>query len=324
MTAQSGVATDPDQITLPLLVLAALEHPEEAVRTPVRSLLRDWLRATEPIHTRREIVQALRQRNGTPVEPFVLSRRGRLVATLLAQAAFSEREGQTRFRVVSGDSLSTKGGVVLTNNLASFLVERFKRGRQIDVSESIGFMAPALMPTAQSIADTPPCRVGIRIDDEGIQIRVHHLPRLPGDTRPPGEWARDLTLHSAVRGGGPFVFEAEMRLDPKPSLFGFILRTTRTEALLRLSALMARNAVILLSSSDDGSNPTVAFRLRPLDRDAMLLPSVVVLPPSAAEGWMRFPTHHPPSLPLELRVAISRWIGPIQPWVDEPLLEALL
>ncbi|WP_289084830.1 isocitrate lyase/PEP mutase family protein, partial [uncultured Sulfitobacter sp.] len=66
------------------------------------------------------------------------------IAAMATRLAFCRLGiGKTRFRIVSRETLGVTGGVVLTDNLRSFFIERYSRGEKRSISDRTWYVAPA-------------------------------------------------------------------------------------------------------------------------------------------------------------------------------------
>lgn len=327
---------------VPLLTLAAYGHPEVDVRRQALGALMRWYGESAPRYTRRELAAVLTAEEGTELEPFSLSRRDRLVAGFFLGAAFSDREGHTRFRVVSRSSLSPLGGLVVTRRLGSFYVERRPGGRQVKVSERVGFFAPRQLPLEGGRLVLPRPRTVAVIDGRALSLRVEGL--APGfldggpgagsgkqDTGGSGVdggsgsevWER-LRRHSRILGGDAQIPWGMIRVDWDAGGHTLTLRTTRSEAMVRLSALMARGSVMALAAGPEGEAPRFLVGLEPLRTERTELRCVRTFPDDVTPAWMRFPTTSPPEVKPKLRMALARWVGVLHTWIDDERPEELL
>ena len=96
-----------------LVVAAAFYHPEKTVRARLCSKLEGWLKKLGDRADAEQIRTVLEKNKGTYLEPFVLSKADLDCSVFLARLAFSRTAEQTRFRVVSRDTIGTDGGLVL-------------------------------------------------------------------------------------------------------------------------------------------------------------------------------------------------------------------
>lgn len=337
-----GSLLPPGAGAVPLLTLAAYGHPEVEVRREALGALMRWHRDSAPRYARRRLAAVLDGEEGTQLEPFFLNRRDRLVAGFLLGAAFSEREGHTRFRVVSRGSLSPRGGLVVTRSLGSFYAERRPGGRQVRVSERIGFFAPRQLPLEGGQLSLPSPRALAAIDGKALTLRVEGLVPgfLSGGSGAGGAasgsgqsgagggagsevWER-LSRHSRILSGGGQIPWAMLRVDWEAGGGTLTLRTTRSEAMVRLSALMARRAVVALSAGAEGAAPRFLMALEPLRSEWTELRCLRSFPDDVTPAWMRFPTTSPPEVGPALQLALARWVGVLDAWIDNDRLEELL
>src|SRR5262245_49091089 len=89
---------EPD--VLPLVLLAAVAHPDAAVRRGLLSRLDDCIDDRRPLHTEADVRALLARQHGTPLEPFVLDPLAREIAVRVLRLVFSRRTTRTRWRWV--------------------------------------------------------------------------------------------------------------------------------------------------------------------------------------------------------------------------------
>lgn len=110
--------------TLPLYLFACLKHPVERTRQELRRRLLEWVEACEPQYTEAQIDTVLQNVSGTALEPFRLDGPNRFLANALCRLAFSRTHRRFRVLINSTFNPQAQGGLVLTNNLKYFFVER--------------------------------------------------------------------------------------------------------------------------------------------------------------------------------------------------------
>jgi hypothetical protein len=307
---------------VPLLLAAAILHPERPVRTGIRAALSRWVDDARPEYTAAEVEAVLRSHTGTAIEPFVLDRRDRYLAILLARLAFSEREACTRFRVVSRETIGEDGGLMLTNNLRAFYIERYALGYRRRTPGHFGFVAPRSMPPESWFATRKGCAAEARVDDQGISLRIGPLDWPSEMEVEPDRLTRQLALHSTIHGATTMSLDRGFRIARDGNRL--LIQTAGGESILQLSAHMAQGSMLVLSAADSGLRARVFVRLRPLESDRMRLPCVTTATSRSLPRWVRVEEGPGPEISRELRLAVASWFRPHDGWIDEPLLEALL
>ena len=129
---------------LPLILLAANEHPDPKFRAHLWSCLDAWLETRSPTMSHDDIDAILSKQKGTFLEPFRMERESRRTAVFLSRLTLAETAPGARVRIVSQDSIGNSGGLVVTKQSKSFYSERFELGRNRLVKSKIRFFAPSV------------------------------------------------------------------------------------------------------------------------------------------------------------------------------------
>ena len=129
---------------LPLILLAANEHPDETFRAHLWSCLDAWLDKQSSTLTHDEIEAILSNQKGTFLEPFRLEGAARRTALFLSRLAFAETSSASRFRIVSQDSIGNTGGLVITSNKNAFYSERYELGKNRLKKSDLRFFAASM------------------------------------------------------------------------------------------------------------------------------------------------------------------------------------
>lgn len=304
-------------------------HPDAGLRRRVLGRLDDWIEKGEPYFSDVEITRALDGVAGTPLEPFVLTDTRLSAAVRMVRVAFSRRMQQTRLRLVSEETLGNSGGLVLTDNLKGYYVERWAGGENIQVPKSGWFLAPAEMERGLEVVrgrrQGTCAKTRCEVDESGYLIKV------PVDSPIP-------FLPSRASGGASGLEADGMILVPKTPFraLGLSIRYERPnlcirlgspESALRLSALMVRRAtlVIDLVSGSGERGRRLYVGLEPLLRKDTCFPSVITLARtgSAFSGWISTGLKFGFSLPVEERLVIARWALPLEEWFTEDFFRRL-
>jgi hypothetical protein len=307
---------------LPLILLAARQHPDADLRLRLTACIEDHLSDSGPRYSEAEVAEALGGINGTPIEPFTLSQEDRFLTTPLVRLAFSSRYQRTRFRVVSRDTIGPEGGAVLTNNLRHHYVERYARGRWRQTKKDFWFVAPAEVPplttpgTPASVALEATCLVSesgvtIYLDADWPPDNIHS----PSVGQGLNRHSRFLPSESTLQSAGLSVAATGRRLT---------ISTRGPEAIFRLSALMQQRAIMVIDEGGEGGGlGRVFIGLVPLESDEMRLRALLTFGRSWAERWVNIDPAH--SLPLSLadRLAIAAWYRPHDSWIDDEFMEAV-
>jgi hypothetical protein len=319
MASEYGAVPNDD---LPLLVVASAFHPDRGVRRSLRASIAGWVEANGPRFTPREVASLLASCRGTAVEPFVLDRRDRYFAVLLARLSLSELAAQTRFRVVSRETLGADGGLMITDNLRAFYIERFARGYRRNTPTHFDHFAPRLMPTAQWISAQKRCSARMVVTDGGIEFRVGPL-RWEAEMRTEASALPDAVLkHSGVNGTRVLPLRRGFRVAAQGETL--VVQTVTAESMLQLGAHMAQGSALVLTASDRGPRVRVFVRLRSPEGDATVLPCLATSASWTLPPWLTLTVGTRPRLQPGAKLAVARWFRPHDQWIDDPMLEELL
>lgn len=129
---------------LPLILLAANEHPDEKFRAHLWSCLDGWLETRSPTIAYDDLCAILSEQAGTFLEPFRLGGGAKRQAIFLSRLALAEASSGSRFRIVSQDTIGNSGGLVITKNKNAFYSERYVLGKNRLVKSGIRFFAPSV------------------------------------------------------------------------------------------------------------------------------------------------------------------------------------
>ena len=150
-------------------------------RAELSKTLIEWVESLDPCYSPTEVAKALQSCHGTEIEPFCLNQEDLEISILLVRAAFSKVYSQSRFRIVSRETLGSEGGCVLTNNLRHFYLERFALGRHRSTPQRYWSFIPGNTPDkvqndlGESAQDVKQFVSGLKAfiqnDEQGYRIR---------------------------------------------------------------------------------------------------------------------------------------------------------
>jgi len=129
---------------LPLILLAANDHPDEQFRLHLWTCLDAWLDTKSPAFSHDDLDAILSNQKGTFLEPFRLQGTAKRTALFLSRLALAEPSSSSRFRIVSEDSIGNLGGLVITSNKNSFYSERYELGKNRLKKSDLRFFAPSM------------------------------------------------------------------------------------------------------------------------------------------------------------------------------------
>ena len=307
---------------IPLVLWAAVRHPDGSVRSGLRQAMGEWIATAKPRYSRQQISSFLRSQEGTAIEPFVLNEQDLELAELLIQYAFSELGNQTRFRVVSRETLGAEGGVMLTDNLHGYYIERYARGFRTKTPAEFGFIAPAEMPDSDDPqAQGQPVSAMCRFEETGLSITVSGVNWAAATGLSAWETMRLLQQNSHVFAADIPFTQLGLRIAFEGDAVR--IRTGSPESLLRVSAHMMQRSALVLTPERTGPRARVFVRLLPPGEDTMALPVAVTCTSRSIPEWLRLPGADGIPLSDEDRLAIARWFRPHDGWMNEQFLEAL-
>lgn len=356
-------------------------HPDRTLRRQLLAQLDDWIMEGGPLFSYDDITMALCDVEGTTVEPFVLTEPGLSAAVRFVQAAFSKRMKQRRVRLVSEETLGNMGGFVLTDNLKGYYVERFALGKNTKMPKSGWYLAPAEMDrelkNRQAVGQTP-IKTSCSIDESGYLIKIL-LPEkvmakilevfIGNQThRPTADKIKELEVlrEQAAKGNynlplhhvitrmvssiesSSFVLNSRMPFTKLGLLVSYkepnlCIRPGSPESTLRLSALMAQHATLVIGATegirpkqlrptplpplidDNRANERIYVGLEPLLEDETYFPSTMSLNLTGSEfsNWISPDIRSCFTLPVKDRLNIARWALPVEDWFNEDFLRLL-
>ena len=294
---------------LNLVVAAAFYHPESTVRNRLCSKLEGWLKKLGDRAEPQRIRTVLEENSGTSLEPFVLSKADLDCSVFLARMAFSQTAEQTRFRVVSRDTIGTEGGLVLTNNCNAFYVERYAYGKRRGQPKQGWAFFPALIPEAgstQSINN----RAQLLSESEGFRIVLD----LPRSGKPSAAIAADFQKHGRIEGVTDTFNKLGLRVEFSGEKLNIL--SGSPESMIRIMAHMTTNArVRLMGAEEDTEMPHVIVGLGIPNEDPVDLP-VIASSTGSYTCWLQGDFPEAPSLDDEDKLAVSSWLPPHRDWLD--------
>ncbi len=305
----------PDE--LPLVLLAATAHPDGSFRAHLRRRLDDALEARRPLQPEHKVRAYLARQHGTPLEPFALDPLTFEIAVHLLRLVFANatpKVGRRRLRIVSCEVFDDDSGLIVSPQLTSQYLEReaLGQGRGRALRRAAHFIAG--WAAARLVRFSRPGRTvrAVCRAQDGYRLIVRgELPWKGGTVYPAG--ASTLGRRPLNDGSGLEIVGAADGAT--------VVRTTTPESVIRFSAALARGEQLTLRPNLHPCPGRVVVGLRDFEGDEIELPVVVSY--GDAEPWLR----GAPALPLELdldeRVAVARWLYPVESWVNDDFLERL-
>jgi hypothetical protein len=290
-----------------LLVACAFYHPQVADRRLIRAVIDDWLCGLGPIYSEAEIRSAILACSGTNLEPFVLTREDLDCSVFLTRAAFSDKGGQTRLRIVSRETIGTNGGLVLTKGLKSFYVERYVHAKSRSQPKLGWKFFPSLIPEK----DEPrlkPVKTVLHSDSNGFRI-VIRLPETPVEG---ALLARKLQQHSHISGQRQPLSQLGLRVECHGREIHIL--SGSPESMIRLMAQMAAQTTLdLHGDAKDAEISRILIMLASPSDEPIQLRTVLASTPNYS-NWLT--ANVPTVIDLEDRhkIAVSNWLRPHTDW----------
>lgn len=346
-----------DADTLPLVLLAAVGHPDSVFRDRLCERLDAVIEAGRPLHSAAEVREFLIDQPGSPHEPLYLEPLALDLCVRIVRLLFSHRTrklGRITLRTISCEVLDDDGGLVINHQLKPICFERFisskapqparrkHKTRGLDAHDRMLRKAgrryrKMLGRSSVFVAGGVTSRLRqFDTSDQLLQAKCRvedgfHL-TLTGDLPWPASDLIDNTDALGSRRFGPTVRLADGSTLGKHRGFASLglavefrlgelhLRTTTPEAVLRFSACLTRGERLVLQ--DAGPSPgRVVVLLRDFEGDSARLPAVVTY--AGAETWLRGLPGIPLPLNEEERLLIAGWAYPPLPWLTNDLLETV-
>jgi hypothetical protein len=129
---------------LPIILLAASDHPDNGFRQRLWKRLENWLEGHSPRIDAEGLSQIIRKQTGTFLEPFQLEGETHRIAVFLVRLALSGSTPNSRFRLVSDETIGNAGGLVVTRSFNTFYSERYALGKNHLRRSRIPFFASSM------------------------------------------------------------------------------------------------------------------------------------------------------------------------------------
>ena len=292
-----------------LAVAAAFYHPAPDERGVLRTLLDHWLGKLGDLVSSDEIRQLIQTTKGTVIEPFVLTEADLDCAVFLAQAAFSKSGAQTRLRIVSRDTMGGDGGLVFTQNLKSYYVERYAHGSHLPQPKGGWAFVPSMIPDGSAACRRFPSAF-LHSEDQGFRIVV----AMPEAKSNAAQIARQFQQCGSIEGVSQSLTQLGLRVECNNREVHVI--SGSPESMIRIMAHMISEKTLTLKGNTGGGElPTVVISLRMPEEEPVRLPAVVGLSPGYS-SWMSAKVPVPVPLTEAHKLAIAGWLRPRKEWVN--------
>ncbi len=319
--------------TFPLIFYSALSHPDKSFRVQLMDSIRSWVDTLDPVYTEDQIQTVINNCTGTILEPFLLNNQDIEISTILIRMAFSKAFNQTRFRLVSRETLGSEGGCVLTNNLKHYYVERFELGHHKKSPANSWSFVPNNFPDnlmeklrpmlVNASKQSNSLDAEISVDDSGYKIMLQGIDlnnlRWPDTSGLAGDLQKNSTVGDKKEsllslGIRVEIFENELKI-----------QTASPESMMRFTAYLLDGTLLVL---DPGEQVEGRFKIHlpislPEDDKLSIKPTVTVTNNPFSE-WLNVSPGHAPELSKSEQLKLSKWLIPHDSWVDHKFMEEII
>jgi hypothetical protein len=315
--------------TFSTYLYASRKHPNMELRKRLFEATTEWVDNAIPDYSSEQICEVISQERGTILEPFELSPSDVELAAMLMKMAFSKIYRQTRFRIVSRETIGSCGGLVFTNNLKSYYVERYARGINRSDPLNAWTFAPANEPTPREVAKLarPKIDAKLKFSDNGIFIEIG-IPALAvmkwkdknavidEDRGLPPSSRKEYSHTGLIRN-----IVANSTIGPKRDLLGdlglrvdlaenkIVIAPKSSGSVIRFTAHLMKNSVIQLDPGDSyPGRMKLLIGLSPPDKSHIDLEYTTVLTEGVLGDWIDMEIDRGPYIEKQDRIDILEWL----------------
>ena len=314
--------------TFSTYLYASRNHPNKKLRKRLFEATTEWVEEAIPIFSADQICEAISKEQGTVLEPFNLTAADIELAAMLMKMAFSQVYQQTRFRIVSRETIGSDGGLVFTNNLKSYYVERYALGINRTVPVDAWTFSPANEPSAREVAKLarPKVKASCKFSDEGmlIEIRIPALNVMKwmpknaeiNENRNPGPESRRGNTHSGLIRD----IRKNSTIGPKKGPLGdlglridltenqIVIAPKSPESVVRFTAHLMKKSVIQLDPGPSyRGRMKLLIELRPPAGQQVDLEYSTVFTEGVLESWLDIEMDRGPYIEEKDRIEILEW-----------------
>ena len=277
------------------LFLSTSKTADAALRESFLTAVDHWLELHEDDEeVVGQCVQYLISAKGTALEPLVLTEQDIELAIRFARLAFiygGMRTGSEEAILIgSRDAIGSGGGVYFKKQSAPEYIERYPYGKKTPVNERTWLFSPQYENEALSQVD------GDFLNQTKEKLLWESgIFRVPGAGSPSLNWQYsmklidDLKRHSSIgrksEGFGRFGLSVDVDRND------LIIKPDKPESMLRLSAMMAQNEVLILDpeGSPNGSRGALCVQLSEPADDGFEFPATVHSRSNPISSWVSLP-----------------------------------
>lgn len=294
---------------LKLVVAAAFYHELPEDRALLRDALEQWLGQQTNVLDAEAIRNCITSEQGTPLEPFKLSKKDIDCAVLLAQMAFCDAVGETRLTIVSRETIGERGGLVLSNNLKSFYSERYIYGKNRREQKSGWRFIPNNL---KGLGDFKALSRKARIHsgEDGFTISIPN-PKIGKSDLP--EAIRSYQKCSRIDSNAATFSELGLRVESSEG--SIKIQTGSPESIIRVMPALMEERLLILETEETERFPSIIIRLAIPEEEACALKAIYGNPPLSYR-WLRCSNLPAFKITPKLIHAVGRWCRPHSDWLS--------
>jgi hypothetical protein len=301
--------------TFSTYLYASRKHPDAELRKRLFDATTEWVEEAIPDYSLEQICEAISKEQGTVLEPFKLTPADLELAAMLMQMAFSKIYQQTRFRVVSRETIGSQGGLVVTNNLNSYYVERYARGRNRSEPSNAWTFAPANEPTPREVAKLtrPRTNARCRFVEDGLLVQIKspslEVMKWESDNSENSHTAliQDLMSNSTIGPKQAPIDGLGLRIDLAKNKISIAPKSP--ESVVRFTAHLMKKSVIQLDPGPSYlGRMKVLIELSPPAEPYVDLECTTVFTVGVLANWLDVEIDRGPYIEKEDRIEILEWL----------------
>jgi len=294
---------------LPLIIHAALLHPEWTIRKRLWKKLNDWLDSLGPKHTVNEVEVVIRNFKGTTLEPFFLDQKNLHAAIFLTRLAFTKIQGQTRIRINSQDNPLNRGGLVLTHNLKTYFIEHLASAKYTCSPKTHWVYNPGREPIRAKLPPKLPAKGWIGGHGYEASLDMKHI-MSEGWTYEKIE-IPNLLRHSFLKGTNEALIN--LGFDAWKSHNRLHIAIARPELMIKLGPRISSQggiSLLLDQHPEQAKTTKISLHMEISEEQPKPLTAQVILGKTDLGGWIHTSCGLAPELDEKLIAVLKHW-GPL-------------
>lgn len=277
------------------LFLSASKTTDAALRKSFLGSVDQWLKLNEDDdEVLDKCAQYLISSKGTALEPLVLEEQDIELAVRFTRLAFlyggMGTGSEEAILIGSRDAIGSGGGVYFKKQSAPKYIERYPFGKKTPVNERTWLFSPQYENEALSQVDDDflnQIKAKLIWDGGVLRVLISGIPALNWVGH--AQFIDDLKRHSSIghkrEGFGRFGLSVDVDSNH------LIIKPDKPESMLRLSAMMAQNEVLILDpgGSPNGSRGALCVQLSEPADDGFEFPATVHSRSNPISSWVSLP-----------------------------------